>query len=86
MFQFCGSLPFMELGFIQTDENLWVKYTNEKASVPHFILSTTINPVSQTFLIKDLINDQMMSSNHFETIREFVVQSCRENNLRKILD
>jgi len=74
------------MGFIQTDENMWVKYTSDSVSVPHFILSTTINPVSQTFVIKDLINNQMMSTNDFETIKGFVVNGTRNNNLKKLLD
>lgn len=84
MVKFCGESPFYDLGFVQTDENLWVKYN--EFSIPHFVVSTTINPVSQTFVVKDLINNQMMSANKFESIRDFVLSNEREDKLKKILD
>ena len=81
---FCGNLPFMELGFIQTDENLWVKYTDQKVSVPHFIISTTINPVSQTFVLKNLLKNETMSTNSFEKIMEVVISDQREFKLNQL--
>lgn len=86
MFFSCGSFPFMDMGFIQTDENLWVKYSEDLVSVPNFILSTTINPTSQTFVIKDIINNEMMSTNSIEKIKDFVLSKVRENKLKKLLD
>jgi hypothetical protein len=83
---YCDNQPFLNLGFIQTDENLWVKYSNQRVSVPHFILSTTINPVSQTFLIKDLLQDKMMSTNSYDVIQQFVITNQRELNLKNLLD
>ena len=85
MINFCGDSPFYKLGFIQTDENMWVKYADGDISVPHFILSTTINPVSQTFIVKDLIYNEIMSSNHFETIKQFILSSQRQDKIKKIL-
>ena len=82
----CNNIPFSDLGFVQTDENLWVKYTDQNISVPHFVLSTTINPVSQTFLIKDLLQNKTMSTNNYDMVREFVISNQREDRLKKLLD
>ena len=81
-----GTSPFLELGFVQTDENLWVKYSEELVSVPNFVLSTTINPISQTFLVRDIIDNEVMSSNSIDIIRDFVLSKVRENKLKKLLD
>ena len=81
----CGSIPFSDLGFLQQDDNLWVKYTNDRKNIPHFVLSTTINPTSMTFLVKDLINEKTFSSNSYDVIRDFVISTIRENNLKKLL-
>jgi hypothetical protein len=82
----CNNIPFLELGFVQTDENLWVKYTDQFKSVPQFVISTTINPVSQTFLIKDLLHNKTMSTNSYGAVREFVISYQREDKLKKLLD
>jgi len=82
----CNKLPFSDLGFIPQDENLWVKYTSNKKSSPQFVITTTINPTSMTFLIKDLFNNQMFSTNSYEKVREFVISSERENKLKNLLD
>jgi hypothetical protein len=74
----------MDLGFIQTDENLWVKYTDGKINVPHFVLSTTINPVSQTFVLKNVLTKETMSTNSFEKIKETIISSVREHKLNKL--
>jgi hypothetical protein len=82
----CGEyLPFKELGFVKTDENIWIKYTDSQFQIPHFILSTTINPTSQTFLIKNLLNQDFFSTNSFEKLKESVMSSAREYKLNKIL-
>jgi recombinational DNA repair protein RecR len=76
----------MDLGFVQTDENLWVKYTEGKIKVPHFILSTTINPTSQTFVLKNVITKEMMSTNSYQKIKEVIIASVRQYKLDKIFD
>jgi len=81
-----GNLLFIDLGFIQTDENLWVKYTDQKVSVPHFVISTTINPVSQTFVLKNLLKNETMSTNSFEKIREVVISDQRELKLNQLFN
>lgn len=83
---FSKDLPFTDLGFVQTDENIWVKYSEDRISVPMFVLTTTINPTSLTFLIKDLINNDMMSSNTYDAVKDFVLTKVRENKLKKLLD
>ena len=82
---FCSNIPFVDLGFTQQDENLWIRYTNEKKSLPHFAITTTINPVSMTFLVKDLIDNKMFSTNSYDDLKNFVITSLREYNLKNIL-
>jgi|688.fasta_scaffold137604_4 hypothetical protein len=82
----CTNLPFSDLGFVPHDENLWVKYTGGKISVPYFAITTTINPTSMTFVVKDLLNNQMISTNSYEKIKEFVISTEREDRLKKLLD
>ena len=85
---FCNSnnLPFNDLGFVPHDENLWVKFTKESISVPHFAITTTINPTSQTFVVKDILQNKTISTNSYDIVREFVLSNERDNKLRKILD
>jgi hypothetical protein len=83
---FCAKLPFSDLGFMATDENMWIKYTNDKIPKPHLALTTTINPVSQTFVLKDLIENEMFSTNSYDKVREYVISTEREIKLKKLLD
>lgn len=83
---FCNKLPFLELGFMATDENMWIKYTNDQIPKPHFALTTTINPVSQTFVVKDLIKNEMFSTNSYDKVREHIISNEREIKLKKLLD
>lgn len=80
------NLPFYDLGFIQLDENLWVKYIEGNFSTPHIVLSTTINPVSQTFLIKNLLRNETISTNSYDKVREFVISADRDEKLKKLFD
>lgn len=76
----------MDLGFVQTDENLWVKYTDGNIQVPHFILSTTINPISQTFVLKNVLTNETMSTNSIDKIKEDLINGVREYKLKKLID
>lgn len=83
---YCNSLPFSELGFVQQDDNLWVKYTNDTISVPYFVLTTTINPSAMTFIVKDLLKNKTFSANSYDLVKEFVITRERENKIKKILN
>ena len=83
---YCNKLPFADLGFVPYDENMWVKFTNGNLSVPHFAITTTINPTSHTFLVKDLSNSQTISTNSYDVVKNFVLTSERESKLKKLLD
>ena len=83
---YCNNLPFSDLGFMATDENMWIKYTNEKIPKLHFALTTTINSLSHTFVVKDLIKNEMFSTKSYDKVKEFVLSNEREEKLKKILD
>jgi hypothetical protein len=74
------------LGFVQTDENLWVKFTDDSISVPHLVVSTTINPVSHTFILKNLLMSETISTNSYEKLVEIVTSTVREYKLKKLID
>lgn len=82
----CQLLPFSDLGFVPYEENLWIKFTEGGIKVPHFAISTTINPVSQTFIVKDLLHNKTISTNTYDMIREFVLSSEREYKLNKLIN
>ena len=82
----CTKIPFFDLGFVQQQDNLWIKYADGERGVPHFAVTTTINPTSMTFLIKDLLNQQTLSTNSYDILRDFVISSDRESKLKKLLD
>jgi hypothetical protein len=78
---------FSELGFVQKDENLWFKYfENNVHKNPHFVLTTTINPKSYTFIIKNLFEDKTITTNSVDEILQFVKLGNREHKLKKLLD
>jgi len=83
---YCNNLPFSDLGFVAQDENLWVKFTNGSKSVPHFVITTTINPTSLTFLVKDLFETKTISTNSYDKVKEFVLSNDRDHKLKKLLD
>ena len=83
---FCNKLPFSDLGFMATDENMWIKYTNDQISKPHFALTTTINALSHTFVVKDLIKNEMFSTKSYDKVREHIMSTEREIKLKKLLD
>lgn len=74
------------MGFVQHDENLWVRYLFNKKSTPHFIVTTTINPTSLTFVVKNLLTNQTMSSNSLDQLKELIIETEREIKLNKLLD
>jgi hypothetical protein len=82
----CQSLPFSDLGFVPYDENMWIKFTEGTISVPHFAITTTINPQTQTFVIKDLLLNKTISTNSYDVVREFVISNIRNGKIKKILD
>jgi succinate dehydrogenase/fumarate reductase-like Fe-S protein len=82
----CGNLPFSDLGFVPYDENMWIRFSTDMTSVPQFAITTTINPVSQTFVVKHLTTNQTMSTNSYESVREFVITNERQERLKKLLD
>ena len=81
-----NTFPFADMGFLQTDENLWVKFTEGLVSSPHIAITTTVNPISMTFLVKDIINNETISTNSIEKVRELVLSSVREDKLKKLLE
>jgi hypothetical protein len=83
---YCNSLPFSDLGFVPYDENMWIRFTTTGTSVPHFAITTTINPTSHTFLIKDLLTNKTLSTNSYDVVKQFVISNERENKLKKLLD
>jgi len=82
----CANLPFSDLGFVPYDENMWIRFSDGTTSIPQFAITTTINPVSQTFVIKHLITNKMMSTNSYDAVKEFVITNDRDEKLKKILD
>ena len=82
----CANLPFSDLGFVPYDENMWIRFSDGITSVPQFAITTTINPVSQTFVVKHLTTNETMSTNSYDVVREFVISSDREERLKKLLD
>jgi succinate dehydrogenase/fumarate reductase-like Fe-S protein len=82
----CTNLPFSDLGFVPYDENMWIRFSTNMTSIPEFAITTTINPVSQTFVIKHLITNKMMSTNSYDAVKEFVITNDRDEKLKKILD
>jgi len=80
------SFPFTDLGFVPYEENMWIKFNTSNPSIPHFAITTTINPTSMTFVIKDLIDNQMMSTNSYDSVKDFVISNSREDKLKKILE
>lgn len=82
----CANLPFSDLGFVPYDDNMWVKFSTDIISVPQFAITTTINPISQTFVVKHLTTNQMMSTNSYDAVKEFVISHDREERLKKLLD
>jgi succinate dehydrogenase/fumarate reductase-like Fe-S protein len=83
---FCNRLPFSDLGFMATDENMWIKYTNDQIPKPHFALTTTINALSHTFVVKDLIKNEMFSTKSYDKVKEYIISTEREIKLKKLLD
>ena len=79
-------LPFSDLGFIPYEENMWIKFSTSNSSIPHFAITTTINPTSMTFVVKNLINNKMMSTNNYDTVKHFVISNNREDKIKKILE
>lgn len=82
----CQKLPFDDLGFIQQDENLWIKFTDGRIASPHFAITTTINPVSMTFVVKNILLNETISTNSYNKVKEFVISAERENKLKKLID
>jgi len=74
------------LGFIQHDENLWIKYTDDTISSPHFAITTTINPKTHTFLVKNLLLKETISTNSYDKVKEFIISGIRQDKLKKLID
>ena len=74
------------MGFIQHDENLWIKYTDGRISSPHFAITTTISPVSMTFVVKNILLNETISTNSYDKVKEFVISAERECKLKKLID
>ena len=73
-----------DLGFVLYCENIWFKYKGFKT--PHFVLTTTITPKKHTFIVKNLLEEETLTTNSQEDIRQFIIKGEREEKLKKILD
>ena len=76
-----------DLGFILYCENIWFKYKEINFyKIPHFVLTTTISPKKHTFIVKNLLEEETLTTNSKEDIRQFIIKGEREERLKKILD
>ena len=76
-----------DFGFILYCENIWFKYKETNSTkIPHFVLTTTISPKKHTFIIKNLLEEETLTTNSKEGIRQFIIKGEREEKLKKILD
>ena len=81
-----------DLGFVLYCENIWFKYKNPKIAIGlpyseiHFVLTTTISPKKHTFIVKNLLEEETLTTNSKEGIRQFIIKGEREEKLKKILD
>jgi hypothetical protein len=77
---------FTELGFVPQTENLWTKFSEEGLNVPHFVMTTTVNPKSLCFIVKNLIENKTLTTDSYEDIVEFILKGKREQKIKKLLD
>ena len=77
---------FTELGFVPQTENLWTKFSEDGLKVPHFVMTTTVNPKSMNFIVKNLLENKTLTTDSYEEIREFILSGKREQKIKKILD
>jgi hypothetical protein len=77
---------FTELGFVPQTENLWTKFSEDGLKVPHFVMTTTVNPKSMNFIVKNLLENKTLTTDSYEEIREFILSGNREQKIKKILD
>ena len=76
-----------DLGFVLYCENIWFKYKETNTTkIPHFVLTTTISPKKHTFIVKNLLEKETLTTNSKEGIRQFIIKGEREEKLKKILD
>ena len=76
-----------DLGFILYCENIWFKYKETNSTkIPHFVLTTTISPKKHTFIVKNLLEEETLTTNSQEDIKQFIIKGEREEKLKKILD
>ena len=76
-----------DLGFVLYCENIWFKYKETNTTkIPHFVLTTTISPKKHTFIVKNLLEEETLTTNSKEGIRQFIIKGEREEKLKKILD
>ena len=76
-----------DLGFVLYCENIWFKYEEINFyKIPHFVLTTTLSPERHTFIVKNLIEEETLTTNSKEDIRQFIIKGEREEKLKKILD
>ena len=85
-----------DLGFVLYYENIWFKYKethkNPKVRIGlpyseiHFVLTTTISPKRHTFIVKNLFEEETISTSSPEDIKQFIIKGEREEKLKKILD
>jgi hypothetical protein len=80
------NLPFYELGFLPHSDNLWFKYSETGIKVPHFVVTTTINPKSLTFIVKNLLKNKTFTTDSYDEVKDFVLSESREEKIKKILD
>lgn len=76
-----------DLGFVLYCENIWFKYEEINFyKIPHFVLTTTLSPERHTFIVKNLLEEETLTTNSKEDIRQFIIKGEREEKLKKILD
>ena len=76
-----------DLGFVLYCENIWFKYKEINFSnIPHFVLTTTISPKKHTFIVKNLLEEETLTTNSKEDIKQFIIKGEREEKLKQILD
>jgi len=75
-----------DLGFILYCENIWFKYNEiNYYKIPHFVVTIMITPEKQTFIVKNIFENETIKTSSSKDIKQFIIKGEREEKLKKIL-